>query len=212
MSARVSSRKENRASLTRHTSQVRIVGGRWRGRKISFPDVPGLRPTGDRIRETLFNWLAPVVHGARCLDLFAGSGALGFEALSRGAVSCVFVDQQPVAVTQLKDTAQLLGADTAVVVGMDAQHWLDAQHAAFDVVFLDPPFAAATLQAGLVLPRLVANGGVVSGGWCYIEQPVAMSVPVLPEWRLHREQVAGAVRFMLWQFMGTVKSDSDRFS
>ena len=107
-----------------HTNQLRIIGGQWRGRRLEFPDLPGLRPTPDRVRETLFNWLAPVLPGARCLDLFAGSGALGIEALSCGAAEVVFVERQPRAVHALRENLARLNAAGARVEAVDALAWL----------------------------------------------------------------------------------------
>ncbi len=124
-------------------NQLRIIGGLWRGRKLSFPDVDGLRPTGDRIRETLFNWLAPDMQGAHCLDLFSGSGALGLEALSRGADSSLLLEKHPTAARQLKDNLQLLKADNGRVEQVDSLQWLNSAQVShrFDIVFIDPPFA-----------------------------------------------------------------------
>lgn len=195
----LSPRKENRLSRPKTANKVRIIGGKWRGRNISFPDVPGLRPTGDRMRETLFNWLAPVIPGARCLDLFAGSGALGFEALSRGAASCVFVEQHATVAAQLRETARVLDAATAEIVCMDMRQWLATQSAPFDVVFLDPPFAEPSYQAAVVLPALMVSGRIAPNAWCYVEQPVGVMAPALSSWRMHRELVAGAARCMLLQ-------------
>ena len=104
--------------------KLRIIGGQWRSRRLPFPALPGLRPTGDRVRETLFNWLAADIAGARCLDLFAGSGALCFEALSRGAASCTAIEQHPEAVQQLSDNRALLEAENLIVVGADSQQYL----------------------------------------------------------------------------------------
>jgi 16S rRNA (guanine966-N2)-methyltransferase len=121
-------------------NSVRIIGGGWRGRRVNFPDVPGLRPTPDRVRETLFNWLQHAVAGARCLDLFAGSGALGLEALSRGATTLVFVEQAVAAARALQE--QLIrfgGSPKARVVEMGAARYLRTPAPAFDIVFLDPP-------------------------------------------------------------------------
>lgn len=121
---------------------VRIIGGQWRGRKLPVLDADGLRPTGDRIRETLFNWLAPYIEGARCLDLFAGSGALGFEALSRGAASCDFVEVNGAVAKTLEANKQLLNAEGAQIHRKDWKAFLesDAGQRPWDLVFLDPPF------------------------------------------------------------------------
>ncbi|HQQ62793.1 MAG TPA: 16S rRNA (guanine(966)-N(2))-methyltransferase RsmD [Pseudomonadales bacterium] len=183
----------------KEANRVRIIGGRWRGRKLAFPDVEGLRPTGDRIRETLFNWLAPVLPGGRCLDLFAGSGALGFEALSRGASLCVMVERNPVAVHCLQDSRQQLGADTSSIVAMDARNWLAQATGTFDLVFLDPPFADTGLSPHLLVEQLSAAGLLAGDAWIYVEQP-ADSPAMLPSgFALHRSQQAGKVSYGLWR-------------
>ena len=177
--------------------QLRIVGGSLRSRKWSFPDLPGLRPTPDRVRETLFNWLAPYVSGMRVLDLFAGSGALAFEALSRGAASATLVESDPVAARNLKATATLFGLGTARVECTDALAYLKTQPAAaFDLVFLDPPFAAGLLPAALAL---IAERGILApGGFCYLEQAASSALPPLPAgWLSHRTGRAGEVGYHL---------------
>ena len=121
--------------------QLRIIGGEWRGRKLAFPDIEGLRPTTDRVRETLFNWLTPHIHGARCLDLFAGSGALGLEALSRGASHCSFVDSSRKATAQIQDHLQTLAAaDRGICQTASAISFLAGETGPWNIVFLDPPF------------------------------------------------------------------------
>ena len=125
---------------------LRIIGGEWRSRKLKFADVPGLRPTPDRVRETLFNWLQWHVPGARCLDLFAGSGALGLEALSRGARDVVMVEKHPAAAQALRDNLTLLGARNARLVHDDALRYLGRVTVAFDLIFLDPPFRQMLLE------------------------------------------------------------------
>ena len=136
---------------------VRIVGGEWRGRPLRFPEVAGIRPTPDRVRETLFNWLQQQVAGRRCLDLYAGSGALGLEALSRGAREVVFVDVEPAVVRHIGDTLRNLGCDRGRTVRADAAAFLAQPATPFDVVFLDPPFAAP------VLPDICQR--IEAGGW-----------------------------------------------
>src|SRR5258708_23668137 len=127
-------------------NSVRIVGGGWRGRRVSFPDIPGLRPTADRVRESLFNWLQHHIAGARCLDLFAGSGALGLEALSRGAKEVVFVEQAVAASRALQEQLIRLGGESkGQVVEMGAARYLRSPPRPFDIVFLDPPFGQGAL-------------------------------------------------------------------
>jgi len=177
-------------------NEVRIVGGRWRGRKIRFPAAPGLRPSPDRVRETLFNWLAPVIQGARVLDLFAGSGVLGFEALSRGAAAAMLVENDRSVVRQLRDTAAALGAASAEVVEGDALAWLQQDRGPFDVVFLDPPFGTELQEAAL--RRLSRPGYLAPGAFVYLERPAADGSPALPDgWTLHRSGRAGDVGYYL---------------
>lgn len=176
---------------------VRIVGGRWRGTKLQVLDRPGLRPTSDRVRETLFNWLMPMLPGARVLDLFAGTGALGLEALSRGAAQAVLVEHDRDAAATLRETvARLEGGQAAEIVQADALAWLHAQpEACFDLAFVDPPFDA-NLWGGVLpplLPRLRADA------WLYIEAPGTDDTPPPPGWRLHREGRTRDVRYSLYR-------------
>lgn len=177
--------------------KVRLIGGRWRGTRLAVPDAPGLRPTSDRVRETLFNWLLPMLPGARVLDLFAGSGALGLEALSRGAASAVLVERDPALAKALRDTtARLQGGESATVVQADAMAWLASQPgAAFDLAFVDPPFAANLWNE--VLPRLLPR--LAGAAWLYVESPQE-TAPVLPaDWELHREGRTREVRYALYR-------------
>lgn len=185
--------------------QVRIIGGRWRSRKIGFPDIPGLRPTGDRIRETLFNWLTPVLSGAHCLDLFAGSGAMGFEALSRGAAICVFVEKHAQAVRCLRESVHMLQAGGAQVIQMDALAWLAMRDEAhFDIIFMDPPFQGMALKPEELIAALETSNRLAPDAWLYLEQPKEAALPLLARpWRLHREQVTGGVRVSLWSRLQT---------
>ena len=179
--------------------RLRIVAGNWRSRLLDIADVEGLRPTSERIRETLFNWLAPAIHGARCLDLFAGTGALGLEALSRGAQSAVFVEESPLAARKLRHNVKLLDAAGAMVLQTDAMDYLKSTDAGpFDVVFLDPPFAAEIHDE---LCRLLARKDLLSPrGLVYIEQPRSQEQVALPEgWQIIKNKTAGNVRYMLVQ-------------
>ncbi|MET0287998.1 MAG: 16S rRNA (guanine(966)-N(2))-methyltransferase RsmD [Pseudoxanthomonas sp.] len=177
--------------------QVRIVGGRWRNTRLAVPDSPGLRPSGDRVRETLFNWLTGQLAGARVLDLFAGTGALGLEALSRGAASATLVERDTALARAMNDTVVRLGAQAeAVVVQGDALSWLAGQaHGAFDVVFVDPPFAAGLWEAVLaaLLPKVAA------GGWIYVESPADQAPTPGPGWSLHRQGQTREVRYALYR-------------
>ena len=177
--------------------RLRIVAGKWRSRLLDIADVPGLRPTSERIRETLFNWLAPSIHGARCLDLFAGTGALGFEALSRGAASVVFVENSRRAFEAIENSAKILDAGGAVIHRGDASDYVrNAAPASFDLIFLDPPFADGRLED---LCRLIEEHGLLApGGKVYVEQDRAGPGAPLPEtWRVLKDNTAGTVRYML---------------
>jgi len=177
-------------------NQLRIIGGTWRSRRITFPDVEGLRPSPDRVRETVFNWLAPVIEGARCLDLFTGSGALGLEALSRGAREVVFVDRDPRAVTQLQQNLRLLQAQGAQVIAADAQSYLQRDPRPFDIVFLDPPFRRDLLQPCIAL--LEERGWLAPVAHIYIEAERELAAPPLPpQWELLRSKGAGEVGYHL---------------
>jgi 16S rRNA (guanine966-N2)-methyltransferase len=188
---------------------VRIIGGLWRGRRLHFPDVAGLRPTPDRVRETLFNWLAPVMRGARCLDLFAGSGALGFEALSRGAARVTLVERDRVALQSLRDAAVVLQAgDRARIVCGTAQACLATAAEPFDVIFLDPPFDAHALPA--VIATIAQRNLLSPGGFVYLEIPAGARLPPLPPgWCLHRSGRAGDVGYHLAVCSGAATGGED---
>ena len=176
--------------------QLRIVGGTLRGRRIQFPDEPGLRPTPDRVRETLFNWLAPHIGGMRVLDLFAGSGALGFEALSRGAAEATLVDSRTTVAGQLRLSAAELRLDTARVERADALQFLDRSTTPWDLVFIDPPFDAGLVPA--TLQRVARRNLLAGGGFCYVETARGDGPPPLPDgWELHRSGNAGEVGYHL---------------
>lgn len=178
--------------------RLRLIGGQWRGRILSFPDADGLRPTGDRQRETLFNWLQMDIPGARCLDLFAGSGALGLEALSRGASHCTLLELNPRACAQLADNARLLDATAAEVINTNSLTWLEQSPARpHDVVFLDPPFAANLWQA--CIDALGRHDWLSPEAAVYIEAPGDLTFQVPAHWLLHREKRAGANCFRLYR-------------
>ena len=178
-------------------NSVRIIGGGWRGRRVSFPDIPGLRPTPDRVRETLFNWLQHAIAGARCLDLFAGSGALGLEALSRGASEVVFVEQAVAASRALQEQLTRFGAERcAKVAEMGAARYLRAAAQPFDIVFLDPPFGRDALAE--YVPMLDAGNWLNGGGLVYLENEKTAGVPELPtHWELLKSKTAGEVGYHL---------------
>lgn len=189
----------------RQQRQLRIIAGQWRGKKFRFPELD-LRPTPDRVRETLFNWLQDRVEGAHCLDLYAGSGALGLEALSRGAASVVFVEQQRAAVNALRQLLRDWQVSNANVVCDQAQHYLAASlrpgmqstdaGRGFDLVFIDPPYASGELPAAAAA---LARGGLAPDARIYLERHADEPPPVLPAaWRELRSGKAGEVRYHLF--------------
>jgi 16S rRNA (guanine966-N2)-methyltransferase len=173
-------------------NEVRIIGGQWRGRKLQFPSRPGLRPTLGRVRETLFNWLAPTISGARCLDLYAGSGALGFEALSRGAAEVTFVERDRKAAAALKKNAGMLDAQ-AEVFNLPAARFLATHPGVYDLILFDPPFADDSANA--LLPELLACH-LSATGLLYLETAKRVELP-LPE-KVRKESTAGDCRFALY--------------
>jgi 16S rRNA (guanine966-N2)-methyltransferase len=174
---------------------VRIIAGRWKGRRIAVP-ADGVRPTGDRVRETLFNWLTPYLSGARCLDLFAGTGVLGIEALSRGARSAVFVEQNRQAASALSDCLVKLECSSAEVLAADANRIKLADFGPFDVVFLDPPFDGPLIAD--LCKLLESTGALASKALIYLEMPRQQNLPDLPSgWTTEREKTAGQVRYAL---------------
>ena len=183
--------------MSRPAGSVRIIGGRWRGTRLPVADAQGLRPTSDRTRETLFNWLQPVLPGARVLDLFAGSGALGFEALSRGARDALMVERDPRLCEALRETARrLAGGESAAVVQADAAAFLRAPlHGRFDLVFVDPPFDAGLWDA--VFAQL--DPWVSDRAWLYVEAPLQRSMAPPAGWRPHREGTTRETRHALFR-------------
>ena len=171
------------------SNRVRIIAGVWRSRLIKFPSVAGLRPSPDRVRETLFNWLGQTLDGLTCLDLFAGSGALGFEALSRGAVSVVMVERNPSALKALRENAQALQAATAAIVAGDALEFAKDSGSRFDLIFVDPPYSLHLQTAALnAIRRLLSESGRV-----YVEGDEALSPS--PGWSVVKSARAGKVHF-----------------
>jgi len=177
--------------MSANRNRVRIIGGKWRSRVLRFPPAAQLRPTPDRVRETLFNWLGQRLDGLACLDLFAGSGALGFEALSRGAARVVMVERDRAVAQALRASARELQAAGAEIVEGDALKYLERTTERFDVVFLDPPFASDLAAKALaMLPAHLAEGSRV-----YVES--GQRVESDPQWRTLRDDRAGAVRYAL---------------
>ena len=180
-------------------SSIRIIGGEWRSRKLTVPDAPGLRPTPDRVRETLFNWLAPTIQGASVLDAFTGSGALFLEALSRGASTGVAIDANTDAVNNLRRNLAVLQCDDAEVLRVDSLQYLSNKtEQGFDIVLLDPPFHQDLLLSACQL--LEDNNWLNKDAWIFTESEQAPSSLGVPStWRLHREKHTGQVHYALWQ-------------
>ncbi|MDT8406799.1 MAG: 16S rRNA (guanine(966)-N(2))-methyltransferase RsmD [Methylococcales bacterium] len=180
-------------------NKVRIIGGHWRGRLLTFATVPGLRPTPDRVRETVFNWLNFDLPGSHCLDLFAGSGALGFEAASRGAASVSLVESHPEQLTHLRANAERLAATGVAIHAGEALAFLAQAKAPFDIVFVDPPYAAGLLPE--VLQALTGQGCLQPLAKIYFELPKRDVLPVMPKTlQLIKQQRAGQIHYYLWQY------------
>ena len=192
--------RQNR-SAQEPKQMLRIIGGEWRSRKVPFPSVENLRPTPDRVRETLFNWLQNITPGARCLDLFAGSGALGLEALSRGASAVTFIDSSPAATRQLKENLQTLKCQHGEVITSSAINWLDTRQTdtepRYDVVFLDPPFRKEMVP---MICELLEKRNLLSGNAViYIEAESELSQLTVPtNWEENRSKTAGQVTYRLF--------------
>ncbi len=187
-------------NLPQRRSEVRLIGGQWKRSKLPVADAPGLRPTPDRVRETLFNWLGQDLSGWRCLDAFAGSGALGFEAASRGADQVVLLERDRRLAASLNESKQRLKAEQLRIETADAMAWMArCAPASFELVFIDPPFDAELIDPALALALRV----VVPQGFVYVEagRPLAPEPLAAQGLRLHRQARAGAVHFHLLQRM-----------
>jgi 16S rRNA (guanine966-N2)-methyltransferase len=176
---------------------VRIIGGEWRGRRLPVPDLPGLRPSGDRCRETLFNWLQAHIRGAVCVDLFAGSGALGLEAASRGAAEVVLVENSNAAARMLQENIERLNAGNVSVAESDALRWLQNRPAAsLDIAFVDPPFGVQLESRAIEF--ITTRKCIHSGGFVYVESARAAPLPSsAPGWEVAKEKLLGEVRMLL---------------
>lgn len=179
-------------------NRFRIIGGEWRHRRLRFEPVPDLRPTPDGVRETLFNWLAPHIHGARCLDLFAGSGALGFEAASRGARLVVMVDRHRRACQAMSANCEHLGAQQISVVCSDARRYLSGPAQPFDIVYLDPPYRSEELEP--VCRALTEDAWLADDAHVFIEHSADRSTLALPgSFELYKQKQAGQVSYSLFR-------------
>ncbi len=174
-------------------AKIRIIAGKWRGRKLEVIDSPGLRPTPDRVRETLFNWIQQEIVGARCLDLFAGTGVLAFEALSRDASEVVLVESDPKIVESLKQHAETLGSENHTIQLADALSWLKQGIKGFDIIFLDPPFNQGYIEkcCALIIEESLLN----VNGLVYIESEKNLALP--DGWQLKKQKNAGQVQSLL---------------
>jgi 16S rRNA (guanine966-N2)-methyltransferase len=172
-------------------NQLRIIAGLWRGRKLSFPSVNGLRPTSDRMRETLFNWLGPNIVDSVCLDAFAGSGALGFEALSRQAGRVVFLERSDKVAKQLRENAKLLKTDAAEVHCLNSLNFLKNCSEQFDLIFLDPPFASDLLSQALQI--IEEKNLLKESGLLYLEQDKSKAIELNERWQVKKEKTMGQV-------------------
>lgn len=181
------------------TGTIRIIGGKWRGRKLPVLDHDGLRPTTDRVKETLFNWLMPVIHDAVCLDCFAGSGSLGFEALSRGAKQVVMLEKNKSVATQLNKNKQRLQVTDLSLVNTDSLIWLQSgPKQLFNIAFIDPPFHQQLLPQ--TINALENNHWLNDGAYIYIEAEKGglTNHQIPPNWQLHREKLTGQVHSYLF--------------
>ena len=179
------------------TGHIRIIAGQHRGRKLPVLIADGLRPTTDRVKETVFNWLMPYVQDANCLDCFAGSGGLGFEAMSRGAESLTLVELNKAAAQQLKDNKALLKIDNIQVVQQNALDFLQTNQQSFSLVFIDPPFRKGLAQQAV---ELLSIKGLDEDALIYVEMEADTNAQVMPShWQLLKEKVAGQVVYRLYQ-------------
>lgn len=191
--------RNDQGEMSAAAGSVRIIAGKWRGTRLPVAAVEGLRPSSDRVRETLFNWLQFDIQGLRVLDAFAGTGALGFEAASRGAADVLLIERDQRACAALKAGCERLGAERVAVQQADVLSWLSAHpEQQFDLAFVDPPFTAGL--HGRTLLALLAH--MSSNSWIYVELPVTDAVPSLPGWVCHREGTTRDVRYVLLKRLG----------
>lgn len=191
-------RQQNSSQNKPSTGFVRIISGLWRGRKLPVHDAQGLRPTTDRVKETLFNWLAQEVPGAKCLDLFAGSGGLGFEAASRQAESVTLIELNPTAFKQIQQNIAALNASNVQAVNSDALTFLQQVGTPQHIIFIDPPFRQGLLNETVTL--LEQNDWLADDAMIYIETEKELPLDGIPNnWRLHREKTAGQVSYRLFE-------------
>ncbi|MBD3668097.1 MAG: 16S rRNA (guanine(966)-N(2))-methyltransferase RsmD [Kangiella sp.] len=191
------SKKKSSSPHAKKVGQFRVIGGKWKGRKLRFIEVEGLRPSLDRIRETLFNWLQNDIHGANCLDLFAGSGAIGIEALSRGAANVQFVELNRKAFHQLEENLGLVNADNAYVMHGDAFDFIENNAQKFDIIFLDPPFHKGIAQK--VIEQLAAADWLKPETKIYIEVEQGLELHLPKNWTELKDKKAGQLQYKLFE-------------
>lgn len=195
-------RPRNKKPGSKKPAGVRIIGGQWRGRRLPVADVPGLRPTGDRLRETLFNWLQPVISGAHCVDMFAGTGALGLEAASRGAARTVLIERDNHALQALRNACELLKTDNVDLCRGDALAFSGKPPtlaaAPFDVAFIDPPWIAECHAQ--ILRNLVENGWLRDGATVYMEMPKNAEILLSPQLHEINRKIIGEALALLFRY------------
>ncbi|MGB1199965.1 MAG: 16S rRNA (guanine(966)-N(2))-methyltransferase RsmD [Cognaticolwellia aestuarii] len=190
-------RRANSRQANKSSGSIRIIAGRHRGRKLTVISADGLRPTTDRVKETVFNWLMPYIQDSRCLDCFSGAGSLGFEAISRGAEQVTMLELNNQACQQLKANQQLLNESAITVINTNTTEYLNQKATPFDIVFVDPPFRQQLTEQ---VTQLLANGWLAENGLVYLEMEQEHGAINLPSnWRLLKEKVAGQVRYCLFQ-------------
>ncbi len=188
--------QKKKKPVKQENSSIRIIAGQWRGRKLSVGNEEGLRPTGDRLRETLFNWLAPYIHHAKCLDAFAGTGALGFEALSRGAEHVQFVEKNPRTAEHLHKNAKALEC-SASTVARNFTSWQPNNSSAYDIIFIDPPFQADIWQDAF--DHIQNNVTLNNEALIYVESPKNRTLAPPKSWHLYKEKTIGQVHATLYK-------------
>lgn len=181
------------------SGHIRIIAGKWRGRKLPVQDIQGLRPTTDRVKETVFNWLMNDIHSSQCLDCFAGAGSLGFEALSRGAASTTFIEKDNQAAAQLTANKNLLQADNANIINGDCLNALKNLTTPFDLIFIDPPFRQNLVNQ--TIDALISNNLIKEQTLIYLEIESELANITLPnDWDLRKQKTAGQVTYSLYQY------------
>jgi 16S rRNA (guanine966-N2)-methyltransferase len=197
LTQKMTNKSKTRTNYKVKNGNIRIIAGKYRGRKLPVLDVDGLRPTTDRVKETVFNWLMPYLNEANCLDCFAGSGGLGFEALSRGAQQVTFLELNKKVAQQLALNLQLIKDTNAKVINTDSLKYLSNTKQQFDLVFVDPPFRKGLLTDTLTK---LSQGWLSKNALIYIESEAEMSMTQLPSnWLLQKEKIAGQVAYRLYQ-------------